>query len=369
MKRLIFKIHRMVGIMAGLLLAIIGLTGSSLVFREEITMFLHPQLQVVVEECDSCAPRVRLLLQQVADLIYPQFPQQRIQFIELPQQPSQPYHLLLKSSTKALTDVYLHPYQGNVLAVLPRDQNVMAVIRQLHVSFLAGEPGKYVVGSCGLLLLALAMTGTLLWSGWRRLKDGFRLRWKTSRLALNYDLHQVGGIISAIFLLIFAATGVLMTFDEPVLALSHGIDSSHSQVPKPPSSTSPANSKQPTLDELLKIANGSLPEGEATFIFPALTEKAAVRVRKRLPQDLHPNGKSYIFLDQNDGHLLRIDRIFDASWVEKLLAWAYPIHIGSYAGWLSRSIYGVMGFILGGLFGTGLLLWWSRTYASRRKQV
>ena len=365
MKRFIFKIHRVVGVMAGLLLAVIGLTGSSLVFREEITMLLHPQLQVIAEEGDR-SPSVHLSLQQAADLVYPKFPKHKIQFIELPQ-PQQPYHLLLRSKKKELTDVYLHPYSGDILAVLPRDQNVMAVIRQLHVSFLAGEPGKYVVGSCGILLLTLAITGIMLWPGWQKLKDGFRLRWKTSGLVLNYDLHQVGGIVSVIFLLIFAATGALMTFDEPVLALSHWVD--RSKPPKPPVSTSPANSQKPTLDELLSLANRNLSEGEATFIFPALTDKAAIRVRKRLPQDLHPNGKSFVFLDQNDGHLLRIDRISDASWVEKLIAWAYPIHIGSYAGWFSRSIHSVMGAILVGLFGTGFLLWWSRTYASQRKKA
>jgi uncharacterized iron-regulated membrane protein len=365
MKQFIFKLHRIVGIMAGLLLAIIGLTGSSLVFRDEITLLLHPQLSVVAEQGDR-SPIDRLSLQQAADLVSPQFPKHKIQFIELPK-PKQPYHLLLRSKKKELTDVYLHPYSGNILAVLPRDQNVMAVIRQLHVSFLAGEPGKYVVGSCGILLLTLAITGTMLWPGWRKLKDGFRLRWKTSGLVLNYDLHQIGGILSVTFLLIFAATGALMTFDEPVLALSHWVD--RSKPFKPPVSTSHENSQKPTLDELLNIANRNLSEGEATFIFPALTDKAAVRVRKRLPQDLHPSGKSFVFLDQNDGHLLRIDRILDASWVEKLIAWSYPIHIGSYAGWLSRSIYGGMGVILMGLFGTGLLLWWSRTYASQRKQM
>lgn len=366
MKQFVFKLHRIVGIMAGLLLAIIGLTGSSLVFRDEITLLLHPQLNAVVEQGDRPLTD-RLSLQQVANLVYPQFPKQKIQFIELPKQPRQPYHLLLRSKKKELSDLYLHPYSGNILAVLPRDQTVMAVIRQLHVSFLAGEPGKYVVGSCGILLLTLAITGMMLWSGWRKLKDGFRLRWKTSGLVLNYDLHQVGGIVSVIFLLIFAATGTLMTFDEPVLALSHWVD--RSKPSKPPLSTSPVSSQKPTFDELLNIANRNLPEGEATFIFPGLTDKAAVRVRKRLPQDLHPNGKSFVFLDQNDGHLLRVDRILDASWVEKLIAWSYPIHVGSYAGWLSRAIYGGMGVILIGLFGTGFLLWWSRTYASRRKQA
>ncbi|MBG1241452.1 PepSY domain-containing protein [Nostoc sp. NZL] len=44
LRKSILSLHRYVGILAGILLIIISLTGSLLVFHEEIDQFFNPQL-------------------------------------------------------------------------------------------------------------------------------------------------------------------------------------------------------------------------------------------------------------------------------------------------------------------------------------
>ena len=44
LRQLAFTLHRYIGVMLGLLLVLIGLTGSLLIFGNEIDRFLNPQL-------------------------------------------------------------------------------------------------------------------------------------------------------------------------------------------------------------------------------------------------------------------------------------------------------------------------------------
>jgi uncharacterized iron-regulated membrane protein len=80
----------------------------------------------------------------------------------------------------------------------------------LHHDLFIGKVGQILVGVTGGLLLLIVFSGVLLWTGWRRLSSGFRIRWKSSLGLMSYDLHKVGGILSSVFLSITAFTGVLI---------------------------------------------------------------------------------------------------------------------------------------------------------------
>ena len=63
------------------------------------------------------------------------------------------------------------------------------------------------MGIVALLTLILSLTGIMLWPGWRRLITGFKIKWGAHPQRVNFDLHKVFGIVTAVFLSLIAFTG------------------------------------------------------------------------------------------------------------------------------------------------------------------
>jgi uncharacterized iron-regulated membrane protein len=359
-------VHRYIGILVGFLLAILGLTGSALVFHEEINHFLYPQLMHVEPQGKTIS------LQKVSDIVL-QYPDYKLQAIALSRKADEPFHTIVRSQ-KSLSDVYINPYNGEILGTIVRDgqrwvfdhRALMEIIEQVHTSFLAGEPGKFLVGICGILLIIRAISGLIIFPGWKKLSAGFKIRWKAPSHLLHYDFHKIIGIFVVVFLILAGTTGTLMEFNQPVRSLGYLL--SGTPQPAKPVSVPNNNTQSPTLDQFLEIAEATLPGGETTYIFPALDQKAAVRVRKRLENDIHPNGRSFVYLNQYSGEVLRVENINYAPWVEKLLAWMYPLHIGSYGGVKMRFLYVLLGIAPAILLITGIVIFWNKTYGATTKR-
>ena len=112
-----------------------------------------------------------------------------------------------------------------------------------------------VVGLTGIFLLLTTLTGVFLWTGWRRLATGFKIRWSAPATLVNFDFHNVGGIISAVFLLILSATGIVIVALHALPALNA------------PSVTKPAlQSPSLALSELLCKADAAMPEDKTTMM-------------------------------------------------------------------------------------------------------
>ncbi|HWE88636.1 MAG TPA: PepSY-associated TM helix domain-containing protein [Pseudonocardiaceae bacterium] len=118
------------------------------------------------------------------------------------------------------------PGSGRINGVAALHDGVMGFIVNLHECALtcAGYPGYLaalarpapgvgiswghaVLAVLGLFLVLLAISGAITW--WpsiRRLAHGFRVRWRRSRFARDYDLHKLIGIVAVLFLLMWGIT-------------------------------------------------------------------------------------------------------------------------------------------------------------------
>ena len=72
-----------------------------------------------------------------------------------------------------------------------------------------------------------------------------------------------------------------------------------------------------------------------------------------------------IFLDfaRYSGKLLKLEDTRKANLVDRILKAQYTLHVGQYGGVVTKLIYALVGIAPLGLFVTGFLIWWSRTYA------
>ena len=361
MRRLLFTLHLVVGIGAGLLLTLTGLTGSLLVFRHELDAALNPELLRVPARGEP-APVGRAVEAAVRAV-----PGARVQHLFVAPAPGAAHEVWLQGTERR---VYVDPYTARVLGTRDERRSVMGRLFALHTKLLGGESRERVVGFGGLALLFLSASGLVLWwpSRLRQLPDRLRVKWGASAKRVNYDLHRSVGFWAAGLLALTALTGSSLVFSEWFTAAAYRLTRTHEppkvRVNAPPDGG--AGAPLP-LDALLRRADAALPGGDLRRVsFPAKPDAPLV-IRKRLPGDLHPNGMSYVYLDPYTGDVLRADAAGDAVAGRRLLNLRYPLHIGRWGGLATRVLYVLLGLLPGLLFVTGCRMWWNRAGAKRRR--
>ena len=156
-RKVIFQVHLWSGIAAGLYLLTISLTGSVLVYRNELYRAVTPA----------------------------------------------PAASTASGSPPAATPV-------------PPGIRAMTIMLDLHDNLLAGSTGRKVNAAGALVLLLLVKTGAIIWwpgvGAWRgALTVSRRVGWKR----LIWELHRAMGFWSLGFLLLFALTGLYLGWPEP----------------------------------------------------------------------------------------------------------------------------------------------------------
>jgi len=325
MRRFFLWLHRWLGLGAALVISFLGLTGAALVFRPEIEAKLHPNLLTVTPQQERAA------LQPVFESLQQRFPARKISFLFAAKAPENSDEWWLD---KGHFRVYVDPYSGKILGSREESEGLFPTLFKAHTELFAGETGEQIAAWSGLVLCSLTLSGLLLWlprrrSGW---KNVFRLHWKTNWRGRIYELHRLGGFYLSGLLFITALMGVALIWHD--LADQFAAPFGVANVKK----AQAANGNLRSLDELLKKANAAFPEGKLTRIaFPAKAGAPLV-VRKKLPEELHPNGMNNIALDGATGRVLSITDSRSAPPGQRFLNLRYPVHIGAWAGNFSRAL-------------------------------
>ncbi|SCY04213.1 Uncharacterized iron-regulated membrane protein [Nitrosospira sp. Nl5] len=356
-RRVIFNFHLYIGLAAGLFLVLSGLTGSMIVFREEIETLAHPELM------ETAGHGERTPVQTVLNAVRHTYPQDRLLSVRMPRTPQQTY--LLKMNDAHGLFVYADPYSGELLGAVRQEDTFMGWIALLHTELLIGERGKNILGASALLLICMIVTGLFLWwprNGIRKISRGFKIDWHAPWKKLIFDMHRALGIYTAFFLLIIAFTGLSLVFNNTMAGLTNFLTGSPSR-PAPPLSGLPvAGSTGLSLDELLNHADRMLP-GPTTWISFPQTPQAPLVVRKKMPEESHPNGRSFIYFDQYTGDILLIENALMAPSGTRIYNTFYPLHIGIMGGLPTRILQAIIGFSPLILFATGYIMWRNRRRA------
>lgn len=358
-RRVVFNFHLYIGLAAGLFLVLSGLTGSTIVFREEIEELLHPELM------ETVARDERASLQAVLNAVKHAYPQDRLLSVRMPRTPQQTY--LLKMNDAHGLFVYADPYSGELLGAHRQEDTFMGWVALLHTELLIGEGGKTILGITALLLICMSVTGLILW--WPpngKISRGFKIDWPAPWKKVTFDLHRASGIYTTLFLLIIAFTGVSLVFNKTVAELTNFVTASPPRPAPPLSDPLEAGGTILSLNELLRQADRILP-GPTTWISFPQTPQAPLVVRKKLPEESHPNGRSFIYFDQYTGEVLLIENASTAPSGTRIYNTFYPIHVGVIGGLPTRILQVITGFSPLVLFATGYIMWRNRRKAKAYK--
>jgi len=208
-KNVLFQLHWLLGITAGAVLAVMGLSGATLSFEDELLRAANPGFAEIAEHHAEGQHPLALselvpLLQSGSDR-----PLQRLRVDATGQRPS-----VARFAGGKENWVYFDPYSGERFSAL-RGQAFFDFVEDLHRHLAAGERGKWITGSCAIALLFFTLSGLYLrwprrWWHWR---SWLAVEWKRSGRGFLWSLHSVVGTWVLLIYLMSALTGLWWSFD------------------------------------------------------------------------------------------------------------------------------------------------------------
>ncbi|WP_440094681.1 PepSY domain-containing protein [Pseudomonas syringae] len=362
MKKVLFQLHWFFGITAGLVLALMGITGALYSFEDEILDMLNPDTLLVEERAAALPPlelvhkleaatgltvailRVETLGNRAAQVYFTPEPGER-------------------RGPKRNFDPYTGELKGDAAG-----EGFFDFILQVHRYLAAGEVGKQVTAACTLILLFFCLSG--LYLRWPRNALNWRvwltLDWAKKGRSFNWDLHSVFGTWCLLFYLLFAITGLNWSYDW----VSNGLNTLMGDAPsvqrKPPVVT--ANKTAPLVVDYAavweSIQKTAGPELRAYNLRLPASGGQPATVFYLLKDSPHPRALNSITLDPANGQVNAVLRYAERGLGAQLLASNYALHVGSYFGLAGRIIMTGASLMMPLFFITGWLLYLDR----RRKK-
>jgi uncharacterized iron-regulated membrane protein len=219
-----FWLHKWLGLVTGILVLIVSLTGCINVFADELKeYFYHDRMYVVPVENGQFLTfsEIRANAQKVLG------PQIKISRSEIYPSGNRTWvfraNLTDKKSigywnyNKYYYRVYVNPYTGKVSYVENTLNEFFQLTLSLHRNLLLGDTvGGIVTGTSALCFLILLLSGLVLWfpRKWKKkaFKSGLALKRSVGKKRMIYDLHKVLGFYSLIPALLISGTGLVFAF-------------------------------------------------------------------------------------------------------------------------------------------------------------
>jgi uncharacterized iron-regulated membrane protein len=346
-------LHRWAGGLIGLLLALLGLTGTILVHKDAWVM-LPGAGDALVSDVAQVGPAIAGLLADPA---------------------TRPQSIIFADD-----DFGLHRLRAGGGAGAYADQSGAIVTRwnsewarpelwlsDLHQHLMAGDVGETIAGIAALIGLFFIISGIILW--WKlRFTFTFRL-WpaRMTRPAIIRQ-HRDFGVVMAPLLFLSCLTAVMLTL-PPVrdVLLSPFISSAERKAAMAVPAVK-GGALAPGLDwaAMLAEARSRFPDGEFRVLTLPRRPGELISLRLRRPMEWLPNGRTMVWFQPETGAVVDTRDAETLPLGARIYNLAYPLHAATVGGLAFRLVMSVSGLALA-LLGT-LAVWtfWFRRPAPQR---
>jgi uncharacterized iron-regulated membrane protein len=200
-----FQVHLWSGIGIGLYIFMVSVTGSILVYSNELYRAATPDPVIVAES------GARLTDEQLKAAATRAYPGYKVVAIGLVRKPDQAVSVSLGRGTST-KNRFFDPYTGADLGnSVPLGIKAVSKLIELHDDLLAGKTGRMVNGIGALLLIVVALSGIVVWwPGIRTWRRGLTLHRNVGWQRFTWDLHRMMGFWTLMFILLFAVSGAYL---------------------------------------------------------------------------------------------------------------------------------------------------------------
>ncbi|MGK3630055.1 PepSY-associated TM helix domain-containing protein, partial [Acinetobacter sp. A11] len=153
-KKILFQIHWFLGITAGLILSIMGVTGAIYSYDQQILKWVNSDSYVVQAENTP-----KLTPAQLYQHFNTTQPEIKINSITIAKDPTSSSIVNIeKEGERRGYNMMVNPYNAEVLPDV-KGRKLLLLIQQIHRNLTAGEVGKQITGACALMLIYFVLSG------------------------------------------------------------------------------------------------------------------------------------------------------------------------------------------------------------------
>jgi uncharacterized iron-regulated membrane protein len=209
LRRALFQMHLWIGIALGVYIVMISVSGSAIVFRRELNVWLVPRTV-------PSTVGVRLTADELLAAAQRAYPEHDVKTVREQRRPERPVYVSLERNGET-SERLLDPYTGSDMGhAYPPTLRAVEWLVDLHDNLLAGTTGRFVNGLAGILVTVLFVTGAVIWwPGRRRWRRSLTTGPPAKSRRFAWQLHSALGFWSFALLFVWAITAVYFAFPAP----------------------------------------------------------------------------------------------------------------------------------------------------------
>ena len=365
LKKTARKIHLFIGLVTGLIVFILALTGVCLSFQDEIRDF-YADYKTVKKEAKPflTASKVKEIAQGV-------FPNKAIHGSVFGKDTEAIEVIFYEAEPAFYRKVYLNPYSGAILHIEDYLSGFLAFALQGHKTlWLPKSIGAVLVSYGTFLFLVVLISGIVLWwpKNRKHLKQSLKIKW-TKRTSLKkkiIQVHTVLGVYLCFFALIIGITGSIIGlnwFYFIVFKTVGGTKAPQFIIPNNISKPTNISSKTIPLDQLIPRLQKDIPNYRNLELHYPGSDSTAIYVEVGYTEGVYYNA-DYRFYDQYSLQKINPNSIYgvygESDFADKTIRMAYDTHVGAIFGLFGKIIVFIASFLISVLPITGVLIWWKR---------
>jgi uncharacterized iron-regulated membrane protein len=356
-RTVLFWAHLATGLIAGLAIGIMCVTGAALAFEQELVAWGERDARRVAVPTDGSAPLALDDLQRKLRAAQPEFRPTQITVLNDPGTA-----VIFAAGRDA--GFYADPYTGEVRA--PASTRVRAFMHTMvdwhRYLAQAGDrrpTGKLINGICNLAFFGLAVTGLYLWwprsLSWRSVKAVAVFNWRLVGKARDFNWHNAIGLWCAPILIVLTLTAVPISFrwggnliyrltgeEIPAQAGPGASAAPAVEVPRPAPDAAPV-----AQAAILAQVQADFPQWEQiTFRPGAPGRPVSVTVREK--GSWPRTATTTLTINPYTGAVLSRSGYADLGPARQIRSWTRFLHTGQALGWPGQLVAGLA--CVGGAF-------------------
>jgi len=342
------RIHRWTGGIIGVLLAVLGLTGTLLVYEDAWLRATVPHA------ADPLVRDTRALTAAVERLT--SNPSARPDSILFPSESLGLFRLSYDGEAGAYAD-----QTGTIVVRWTSQWERLEIwLFDLHHHFFMGDAGTTVAGILAIIGVGFVVTGVLLW--WRTRKAfAFRLLpARLTRLQIIKHHRDLGVVMAPILLLSFlTATVLALRPVAEVLLAPFSPGTRITQALAAPKTKGGRLAENFDWRATLETVHARFPDAQLRSVSIPAGSGALIRIRVRQPAEWLPNGRTIFWFDPADGRLVDVRDATALPLGTRVYNLAYPVHAAKVGGAVYTAVMTASGLTLTMLGSLAVFAFWS----------
>lgn len=362
-RRFLFQVHLWIGVILGLYVVFICLTGVVLVFQTELLNSGKPRLP---DAPGHAAPHWGRLVGTALR----ENPGSTLAYIDMRSDNRRVVPMGLRKDGKT-TVVYMDAYTGSPVKQEDpeREHWLVGTAEELHTQLVGGRVGTIANAVGGALLFVMAVIGIVLWwPGIRSWKRALRIQWHGRWWGFCHDMHRTFGFWCCLIIAMWGITGALFMFPNQVPRI-FSVFSGTSSLSHLHSDWKPGDPVLP-VDYFIRHAQQRYPQDKLAYLYMKLIPQGEVQVylspRPATPMELLED--EVVFHPRTGAILMHTSsRQWDLG--ERLALGIYSVHFGDFGGLPIKILWALFGLVPVVLVTTAYVMWWNRSVKRKWKKL